>query len=68
MSEEILIALGYLTNGALNYYQTPRVVMAKREIIDTHIEQLQQENKQLKKNKRKKSKDRRCTKTNIKVL
>ena len=49
MSEEILIALGDLTNGALNYYQTPRVVMAKRDIIDTYIEQLQQENKQLKK-------------------
>jgi hypothetical protein len=48
MSEVVLEALGDLTNGALNYYQTPRVVMIKREIIDTYIEQLQQENKQLK--------------------
>ena len=42
MNEEILIALGDLTNGALNYYQTPRVVMAKRDIIETYINNLKE--------------------------
>ena len=48
MSEVVLEALGDLTNGALNYYQTTHVVMAKRKIIETYIKQLQQENQQLK--------------------
>lgn len=48
MSEVVLEALGDLTNGALNYYQTTHVVMAKRKVIETYIKQLQQENKQLK--------------------
>ena len=48
MNEEILIALGDLTNGALNYYQTPRVVMTKRDIIETYIDRLQQENQKYK--------------------
>ena len=48
MSESLLIALGDLTNGAINYYQNPRVVMTKRKVIETYIDQLQQEKQKLK--------------------
>lgn len=39
MSEEVLIALSDLTNGALNYYQTSKSVMVKKHIIEDYIEQ-----------------------------
>ena len=49
MSEEVLIALNDLTNGALNYYQAIETVMVRKQVIENYIKQLQQENQELKK-------------------
>lgn len=48
MSEEVLIALSDLANGAINHYKTIITVMKKKNIVENYIEQLQQEIRNLK--------------------
>ena len=50
MSEEVLIALNDLTNGALNYYQAIETVMVRKQVIENYIKQLQKEKEILKSN------------------
>lgn len=46
--ENVLVALGDLTNGALNYYKATETVKVKHNIILDYITNLQEENKRLK--------------------
>ena len=39
-----------LTNGALNYYQTPQTVLVRDELIRNYITNLQKQNTELKDN------------------
>lgn len=43
--DNILTALGDLTNGALNYYKTPKAIELKHKLL---LDYLQEENKRLK--------------------
>ena len=45
---DVLIALGDLTNGALNYYKASKSVMFKHKTILDYITNLQEENERLK--------------------
>lgn len=47
--ERVLGALSDLTNGALNYYQAPQTVMVRENLIREYIEDLQQQNEDLRK-------------------
>lgn len=47
--ENVLVALGDLTNGALNYYKATETVKVKYNTILDYITNLQEENKKLKK-------------------
>lgn len=46
--EQVLNALSCLTNGALNYYQTPQTVLVRDELIRNYITNLQKQNTELK--------------------
>ena len=48
--ENVLVALGDLTNGALNYYKATETVKVKHNIILDYITNLQEENKMLNEN------------------
>ena len=43
----ILSALGDLTNGAINYYQLPKVTLEEQKMILDYITNLQEENDRL---------------------
>ncbi len=47
--ENVLVALGDLTNGALNYYKATETVNVRHNTILDYITNLQEENKRLKK-------------------
>ena len=45
--ENVLVALGDLTNGALNYYKAKETIKVRHNTILDHITNLQEENKKL---------------------